>query len=138
MLFLFADAVAKKVEYFAATNTKKVQRFKGPGTNYPLMHILSQKNYPVKVIGEFDNWCRVLCVDGELGWIKKCYLSTKYRRAITIKNTHLYDGASNHSRTIAQLHKNVFVQIKSTKGEFAYVMVGEKRLKGFVPLKDLW
>jgi len=137
-LFLFADAVAKKVDYFAATNTKNVQRFKGPGTHYPLMHVLTKRHYPFKVVGEFDHWCCVVCVDKEKGWIKKCHLSTKYRRSIVTKDTCLYAKKTDQSAVIAKLHKNVFLQIKSIQGDFAYVIVTDHYLKGWVRLRDIW
>ena len=134
---LFAEPIAKKVEYFAALGASKVKLFKGPGSNYPLLYILTQRYYPVKVIGEFDHWCRVKCPDGETGWIRKCYLSTKYRRSILKEDGVLYASDKESAAVVAKLYKNVFVRIKKQKKHWSYIVVNN-RLKGWIQTKYLW
>ena len=134
---LFAEPIAKKVEYFASLGASKVKLFKGPGSAYPLLYILTQRYYPVKVIGEFDHWCRVQCPDGETGWIRKCYLSTKYRRSIVIKECQLFGKATDASKVVATLHKNVFVRIKKQDKAWSYVLINNK-VKGWMPSRCLW
>lgn len=134
---LLAEPIAKKVEYFAALGASKVKLFKGPGSSYPLLYILTQRYYPVKVIGEFDHWCRVQCPDGETGWIRKCYLSTKYRRSILMTEGLLYAKDQEQSSVIAKLHKDVFVRVKKQNKHWSYVVVNH-HLKGWIKNEHLW
>lgn len=137
LLLLFAEPIARKIEYFASLGASKVKLFKGPGSSYPLLYILTQRYYPVKVIGEFDHWCRVKCPDGETGWIRKCYLSTKYRRSILVEDGFLYSKDNENSSVLAKLHKNVFVRIKKQNKNWSYVVVNN-RLKGWLKSEYLW
>lgn len=134
---LLADPIAKKVEYDAALGASKVKLYKGPGSAYPLLYILMHRHYPVKVVGEFDGWCRVKCPDGETGWIRKCYLSTKYHRSIVTNDCLMYNKASETSTVLAKLHKNVFVRVKKQEPEWAYIVVNGN-LKGWTKRKNLW
>ena len=137
MFLLLTEPIAKKVEYFAALGTSKVKLFKGPGANYPLLYILTQRYYPIKVIGEFDHWCRVQCPDGETGWVRKCYLSTKYRRSILLEDAFLYSKNKTDSKIIAKIYKNVFVRIKKQNKDWSYIVVNNI-IKGWIPTKYLW
>jgi SH3-like domain-containing protein len=136
--FLLADPIAKKVDYYAALGSCKVKLYKGPGASYPLLYILTQRHYPVKVIGEFDHWCRVQCPDGEKGWIRKCYLSTKYRRSIiTAKECTMHSKPSAEGRVLARIHKDVFVRIKKQENDWSYVVV-HGNIKGWIKSNNIW
>lgn len=137
IILLWAEPIAKKVEYFAALGSSKVKLFKGPGSNYPLLYILTQRYYPVKVIGEFDHWCRVQCPDGDTGWIRKCYLSTKYRRSLLMEDGFLYSRDCENSAIVAKLYKNVFVRIKKQNKDWSYVVTNNKTT-GWIQTKSLW
>lgn len=137
MFLLLAAPIAKKVEYFAALSCPKVKLFKGPDIKYPLLYVLMQRHYPIKVIGEFDNWCRVVDVGGETGWIKKCHLSTKYRRSIVVKDCFLYSSNKEGGYIKAKLHKDVFLRIKKTADDWSYIVVSPN-LKGWVRSENIW
>lgn len=135
--FLFCEPIAKNIEYVAALGRPKVKLFKGPSDKYPLLYILTQRYYPIRVIGEFDHWCRVICPDGEKGWIKKCHLSTKYKCSIVLKDCFLYTASKEDAGIYAKLHKNVFLKVKKTQDGWSYVVVSSY-LKGWVQNKNIW
>ena len=138
MIFLlWAEPIAQKVSYFAALGASKVKLFKGPGSAYPLLYILVHRHYPVKVVGEFDHWCRIICPDGETGWIRKCYLSTKYRRSLVMTPCTVHKKPDSATKVLAHLHKNVFVRLKKSKGNWCYVTINNQ-IKGWVLQKNLW
>ncbi len=58
------------------TNDKVNIRY-GPGTVYRVLTQV-EKNTPVTVIGEQDNWYRVKLPDGRIGWIRKDLVSYSY------------------------------------------------------------
>ncbi len=49
----------------------------GPGTVYQVIAQV-EKNTPVTIIGEQDNWFRIKLADGRIGWIRKDLVSYSY------------------------------------------------------------
>ena len=47
----------------------------GPGKKYQTSHVYQCKNYPVKIIEEFDHWRKVEDVEGTQGWVHQSLLS---------------------------------------------------------------
>ena len=43
----------------------------GPSKNYPIVIKYTQKNYPLKILEEYDNWRKIEDFTKNIGWIHK-------------------------------------------------------------------
>lgn len=148
LLFLFGSNLpqAKLVNYKAYINAKNVKVYKTPSTKYKEKYVLTQRFYPLKVIGEFDNWCRVVDFDGTKGWIKKSNISTKKLRGIITKDTTLFRSPDLNTPILATIKKNVLISVEKIEKKWVYVKVATPSqnlkkfsyIKGWVKIEHLW
>ena len=61
----------------ASVKTSKANLRYGPGSNYPIKLILTQKQIPLLIIDSFDHWRKVLIQDKISGWLHKSQISSK-------------------------------------------------------------
>jgi SH3-like domain-containing protein len=94
-LALIADASAQvgrstglPVPRFVSLGQDKVNVRFGPGKQYPINWVFTQRGVPVEIIAEFDNWRKVRDFEGAEGWILGSLLSS--RRTVLIQD-HVRD-----------------------------------------------
>jgi len=71
---------------YASLKSDRVKLRVGPGKKYRTEYIYVVKNFPVKIIAEFDNWRKINDVDGSKGWIHASMLSGNRYVVLVRKN----------------------------------------------------
>jgi len=64
-----------KLPRFASLKAAEVNLRTGPGTRYPVEWVLTYRNMPVEIVGEFDGWRKVRDWKGSVGWVHRSMLS---------------------------------------------------------------
>ena len=58
----------------------------GPSINYPIVIKYIQKNYPLKILEEYDDWRKIEDFTENIGWIHKSLISGNRTGIIISKN----------------------------------------------------
>jgi len=66
-----------KLPRFASLKSAEVNLRTGPGTRYPVEWVLTYRNMPVEIVGEFDAWRKVRDWRGSEGWVHRSMLSSR-------------------------------------------------------------
>jgi SH3-like domain-containing protein len=123
----------------------------GPGKKYQTSNLYEYKNYPVKVIAEFENWRKIEDIDGTQGWVHQTLLSgTNYaivkdnklaeKKSLAYKISNdqslLFKAADENSRPVAKLELGVVVLVKKCKKIWCNVKI--ESVNGWIMKSNLW
>ncbi len=126
---------ASKIKFFS-TKFNEVNVRNGPGLNHLLLYKILVKGYPLKEIGEFDNWKKVQDFSGKIGWISKSQLS-RQRYVITIvPDQYLYKFPTNNSKKIATVKKESLLKIIKETEE--WLLLESDSVKGWIIKNTVW
>ena len=109
----------------------------GPSKNYPIEIKYIKKNYPLKVLEEYDDWRKVQDFKNNIGWIHKSLISGT-RTGIVLSND------SENIKLLNTLDGNVIGEIG--KGNIVFLekckidlcLVASRNYKGWVDKKNIW
>lgn len=126
---------ASKIIFFS-TKFNEVNVRNGPGLNHLLLYKILVKGYPLKEMGEFNNWKKVQDFSGRVGWISKSQLS-RHKYIITIvPNQYLYKFPTKNSKRIAIVKKESLLKIiKETEG---WLLLESDGVKGWITKDAVW
>ena len=109
----------------------------GPSMNYPIEIKYIIKNYPLKVIEEYEEWRKVEDFKQNIGWIHKS-LITGARTGIVLskdnKNIELLNTLNGN--VIGEIGKDNIVNIEKCKIDWCLISVGD--FKGWIDKKYIW
>ena len=109
----------------------------GPGSEYPIKWIYTQKNMPLRLLDNFDNWRKVSDIDNEEGWIHIGSLS-KTQFAITKQKTNGYCNSQKDDICFT-LDPMVILKLIRCKEEICKLSINNKtKKKIWVNKQDLW
>ena len=123
----------------------------GPGKQYKTSYLYECKNYPVKVIAEFDNWRKIEDIEKTQGWMHRSLLSginyaivqdnkLASRKNLAYKIAHdqtlIFQSPDENSKPIAKLEFNVIVKIMQCQKEWCKINV--KNFAGWIRKVNLW
>jgi len=74
---------------FVSIKSSEANARKGPGSQYPIVHIYNCKWLPVEIISEYDQWRHVRDIDGDEVWIHSSILSNKRTVMVTGKEPQI-------------------------------------------------
>jgi SH3-like domain-containing protein len=107
--------------YFVSIAKKQVNVRIGPGEEYQIKCIITQKGIPLIVVAKYNDWRKVRDPDGEEGWILRSLLSMK-RFIIFIEDTCLYQKSQKNEKEIkAMARRNVIARLLSVRGDWCKV-----------------
>tara|TARA_B100000963_G_scaffold351166_1_gene362375 strand:- start:1025 stop:1588 length:564 start_codon:yes stop_codon:yes gene_type:complete len=109
----------------------------GPSKNYPIEIKYIKKNYPLKVIEEYEEWRKVEDFKFNIGWIHKSLISgtrtgivlPNDNRAIELLNT--LDG-----NVVGEIGKGNIVYLEKCKIDWC--LVSAENFKGWMDKKYIW
>ena len=84
----------------------------GPGKKYPIIWQYQRRHLPMKVIGEFDVWRKVVDHEGITGWMHVSTLSVKRMALIADTTVEIHTSDDPNSRVRAVAEKGVLVELK--------------------------
>ncbi|MDD9331180.1 MAG: SH3 domain-containing protein [Wolbachia sp.] len=136
LLSLFSFSLyASNVPYFVSIKSNKVNMRTGPGFHYHVKWIYICKNFPLKVIEEFESWKKVCDMDEDYGWIKGNLLNSK-RYAVIKEDTFGYKKQSIDSKFSMKIDKSVIMRIEKCSKRLCFLSAS--KCKALVQKKFIW
>ena len=121
---------------YVSLRSNEVNLREGPGNEYSIKYVYQLKDLPVRVLGEYDNWYKVIDKDNDKGWINK-NLTTKKRSLIVINGTQImYKKDDINSDPILRLEENVIVKYDKCTKTWCKVEIDNKT--GWMQKTSLW
>jgi len=109
----------------------------GPSKNYPIEIKYIKKNYPLKVLEEYEEWRKVEDFNNNIGWIHKSLISG-IRTGIVLsndsKNIKLFNTLSGS--VIGEIGMGNIVFLEKCKIDWCLVSSGN--FKGWIDKKYIW
>ena len=121
---------------FFSTKYNEVNIRNGPGKKYFIIATLYQKGIPLKRLSVFDSWLQVEDITGLKGWVSKSQLSDRRHAFVIAESTYIYRYPNPKSKKIANLHKNVIVEVK--KCDIKWCKVKIRNFNGWINKEDIW
>ncbi|MDR1498999.1 MAG: SH3 domain-containing protein [Rickettsiales bacterium] len=108
----------------------------GPGTDFSILYTYKSRFMPVKVVGEYDKWFKIVDKDDDGGWISG-HLLSKTRTVITLNDVQiLYSNYNREAYPIYKVKKNVIARLLKCKGDRCKVKIG--KVKGWLDKNCIW
>jgi len=109
----------------------------GPSKNYPIEIKYIKKNYPLKVLEEYEDWRKVEDFQKNFGWIHKSLISGNRTGIILSKDNKNIDLLNTlDGDIIGEIGKGNIVYIKKCKIDWCFVSI--ENFKGWVDKKYIW
>ena len=122
---------------FVSIATGKARARTGPGLKYPVEWVYQRDGLPVQVIKEFDNWRKILDIDGQGGWIHVSLLSGERTALVnTSKYAVMREAPNKKSEAIALLESDLVVEIERCLDQWCRVRRAD--FSGWVERNLLW
>ena len=109
----------------------------GPSKNYPIEIKYIKKNYPLKVLEEYEDWRKVEDFKKNFGWIHKSLISGT-RTGIVLSNDNKTIKLLNtlNGKVIGEIGKGNIVFLEKCKIDWCLVSSGD--YKGWINKKYIW
>lgn len=135
-LFSTSLFAAKKDQIYGSLKFSKINSRGGPGLDFPVVYSYILENMPVRIIGEYDKWFKIMDKDGDIGWVSE-HLISKKRTVIVINNEELlYSSSSKESYPTHKIEKNVVAKLIKCKKNRCKIKVGD--VKGWINKTSIW
>ena len=109
----------------------------GPSKNYPIEIKFIKKNYPLKVLEEYEDWRKVEDFQKNFGWIHKSLISSN-RTGILLSNDNKTIKLLNtlNGNVIGEIGSGNIVFLEKCKIDWCLVSFGNYR--GWIDKKNIW
>ena len=109
----------------------------GPSKNYPIEIKYIKKNYPLKVLDEYEEWRKVEDFKRNIGWIHKSLISGT-RTGIVLSNDNKTIKLLNtlNGNVIGEIGKGNIVFLEKCKIDLC--LVSSRNYKGWIDKKYIW
>lgn len=136
LFFIFVNNGFAKGSVYMSLKSNKVNLRGGPNKDFPLLYIYRLKSMPVKVVGEYDKWYKVIDKDGDSGWISE-HLLSKTRTIITLDEIQiLYSNYNKEAYPIYRVQKNVIAKLLKCKENRCKIKIN--KIKGWLDKSSIW
>lgn len=127
----------QKVPRFASVKSNQVNARTGPGTTHPTEWVFVSKGEPIKIIAEFEQWRKVVDVEGKGGWVHSSVLSPKRSVIITGNNIQkMHANAENSSRIVAKLEPGLRCALDRCQKQWCKIKCDG--YKGWIKASFIW
>lgn len=132
-----ASSAVSALEFKSVTVSKAVL-YDAPSAAAKKVRLLSQY-YPVEVIVDLGDWLKVRDARGSISWIEAKQLSNKRMVMVTAKNAELRQAADSDSALIANLEKDVALEVADEQLTNGWLKVKHRDgLSGFILISSTW
>ena len=109
----------------------------GPSKNYPIEIKYIKKNYPLKVLEEYEDWRKVEDFQKNFGWIHKSLISGT-RTGIVLSNDNKKIKLVNtlNGNVIGEIGKGNIIFLEKCKIDWC--LVSSRNSKGWIDKKYIW
>jgi SH3-like domain-containing protein len=125
------------VPRFVSLHSDKVNLRTGPGRQYPIDWVLTQKDMPVLVIAQVEHWRRIRDWEGTLGWVQE-HMVTGKRTVVVNKGDvrPLFKLPDPAAPVIARAEPGVVARLAECRG--AWCRVETDDVSGWMRRTDIW
>ena len=134
----FANATIQEVKYFASLRASETNVRSGPGHEYPIKFTFQNKNIPVLVVSEYDNWLEIQDYQNEKGWVSQS-LITKKRYLMVVnatQNIAMYKKHNPNSKILFMLENFVIGEYQKCHETMCLINVNNR--EGWVKKENLY
>ena len=118
------------------TKFNEVNVRNGPGLNHLKKFKILKKGYPLKIIDNFDNWKKVVDVNGNSGWVSNSQLSNNRYVIINSSEAYIYKFPLQNSKKIELVKgKKVLALNKCNQN---WCQINDNKINGWVMKKEIW
>jgi SH3-like domain-containing protein len=115
---------AAKLPRFASLRSDEVNLRVGPGRNYPIEWVLTEKGLPVEIIAQFEHWRKIREPQGSEGWVQERMLSGQRAVMITGAIRSLRREPSIASAIVARAEPGVVATLLDCRAEWCRIEAG--------------
>ena len=109
----------------------------GPSKNYPIVIKYIKKNYPLKILEEYQEWRKVEDFKKNTGWIHKSLISgTRTGLILSIENKNLELFNTLGGDVIGEMGQGNIVSLEKCKIDWC--LVSSRNFKGWINKKYIW
>ena len=127
---------ATENSFFVSLRSNEVNLRNGPGNEYPIKYIYKIKSMPIKVVGEYEGWYKIIDKDNDEGWVSK-NLTIKKRHIIIKNGTQIMYKKNNlKSVPIFRLEENVVAELGKCSQNWCKIKIRDKT--GWVQSENIW
>lgn len=131
----------KLIPRFVSLKKERVNVRRGPSRDYQVAWVFVQKDLPIEIIAEYEQWRRIRDKDGAEGWVFHALLTDKRTALITPwqpKETtvKLYDTKDNSGNIIALIQSGAMGRVTSCDGNWCNFT--SQGFTGWLSQKMLW
>lgn len=121
---------------YVSLGSNKINVRRGPGLDYRKDWVFHRAGMPVKIVGEYGNWRRVVDKDQAGGWIYQAMLSRRRTVLITEDGTLLRAAPDPAAPASAKAEQGVVAAIDSCGPDWCRIETGG--YEGWVPKTAVW
>ncbi len=109
----------------------------GPSKNYPIEIKYIKKNYPLKVLEEYEEWRKVEDFKKNVGWIHKSLISGIRTGIILSKDNNDIELLNTlNGNVIGEIGKGNIVHLEKCKIDWCLISIGNYR--GWIDKTNIW
>ena len=109
----------------------------GPSKNYPIQIKYIKKNYPLKVLEEYEEWRKVEDFKKNIGWIHKSLISgTRTGIILSKDNKNIELLNTLNGSIIGEIGQGNIIKLEKCK--IAWCLVSTRNFRGWMDKKYIW
>jgi SH3-like domain-containing protein len=128
----------RRLPRFVTLRATQVNLRSGPGVRYPIEWVYLQRDLPVEVIQEFDNWRKIRDWEGTEGWVHRSMLSGSRTIRVIGPLAPLRAAAAAESPVVAHLEGGVIGRLVACPEGSAFCRVEVAGHGGWLPRAAFW
>jgi len=121
---------------FASLRSDKVHLRTGPGIRYPVDWVFVQRDMPVEIVAEFDNWRKVRDWQGTEGWVHRSLLSGRRTALVRGGIQPLRRDPSGESALIARVEERAVGHVIECAPAWCRIEIA--KVRGWVRKDHIW
>jgi SH3-like domain-containing protein len=135
---LSAPAKIQEVHYFASLRANETNVRSGPGHDYPIKFTFQDRDIPVLVVSEYDNWLEIEDYQQQKGWVSQSLVTKKQHLMVVNANSPIamYKKDNINSRIIFFLQNFVIGEYKKCNQDMCLITINNKN--GWVAKTNLY
>lgn len=128
-----------KLPRFVSLHSNLINARSGPGVRYPIEWVYMQKNAPVEIVAEFEDWRQIKDWQGSKTWVHRSMLSGRRSvKVITPGENNIYAKADYNSNVIAKVEDEVVGDVIKCPNTSTFCQVKFDRITGWLPRQNLY
>tara|TARA_B100001142_G_scaffold293789_1_gene313603 strand:+ start:28 stop:582 length:555 start_codon:yes stop_codon:yes gene_type:complete len=123
-----------KIPRFISLKSNDANLRLGSSKNYPIILKYTSKDLPLEILDEYEDWRRIIDINGNEGWMHKNLLKGDRSAIINTDTANVYNKP--HGYTVGQIGRNNIVQLK--KCLIDWCLIKKNKNHGWILKKNLW